>query len=157
MKKDSDRKMYLVAIMIFVMCTLFLGCGTNNEFVADDVQLTEALDGNDATDDFRPTEVLEGNDTPGVISEAMAYDGVTNYCHSTYDWSIAQDNPDIMYVTMGEESETEYQLIFRSYTGAFVYFYVDKVSGTTRLIECVPNLGIEEAAGTIELFDYLNP
>ena len=60
-----------------------------------------------------------------------------------------------MYVEPGEETEKEYQVIFRSYTGALVRFYVDKVSGTTRLVECVPSLGIEEETGTIELYDYL--
>ena len=56
---------------------------------------------------------------------------------------------------MGEETDTEYQVIFRSYTGAFVYFYVDKESGTARMIEYVPALEIEEEAGTINIFDYL--
>ena len=44
---------------------------------------------------------------------------------------------------------------FRSYTGAFVHFYVNKTSGTTRIVEKVPSLNVEEDAGTIELFDYL--
>ena len=60
-----------------------------------------------------------------------------------------------MYVELGEETENEYQVKFRSYTGAFVYFYVDKTSGETRLVESVPELNVEEDAGTIELFDYL--
>jgi hypothetical protein len=34
-------------------------------------------------------------------------------------------------------------------------FYVDKANGTTRMVEKVPSLNIEEDAGTIELFDYL--
>lgn len=89
------------------------------------------------------------------ITEEMAYEGVSNYCHSMYDWSIAEDNPDIMYVNLGEESETEYQVIFRSYTGAFVYFYVDKSNGTTRMVEYVPNLDIENEIGTIDIYDYL--
>ena len=89
------------------------------------------------------------------IAAEMAYEGVNNYCHSTYDWSVAEENPSIMYVTMGEETETEYQVIFRSYTGAFVYFYVDKASGTTRMVESVPSLDVEEEAGTINLSDYL--
>lgn len=89
------------------------------------------------------------------ITAEMAYEGVNNYCHSTYDWSVAEENPSIMYVTMGEETETEYQVIFRSYTGAFVYFYVDKASGTTRMVESVPSLDVEEEAGTINLSDYL--
>ena len=108
-------------------------------------------------------------DTLRTITADMAYEGVNNYCHSAYDWSVAKDNPDIMYLTMGEETDSAYQVIFRSYTGAFVYFYVNKTSGKTRIVEKVPSLNVEEgdgedrspdgdhqsSAGTIELFDYL--
>ena len=89
------------------------------------------------------------------ITAEMALKGVSNYCHSAYDWSAAEDNPSIMYVEMGEETDSAYQVVFRSYTGAFVYFNVNKTSGTTRMVEKVPSLNIEEDAGTIELFDYL--
>lgn len=89
------------------------------------------------------------------ITAEMAYEGVNNYCHSEYDWSIAKDNPSIMNVEMGEEKESEYQVVFRSYTGALVYFYVDKAGGSTRMVEYVPTLNIESEAGTINLFDYL--
>ena len=89
------------------------------------------------------------------ITAEMAYEGVNNYCHSEYDWSMAKDNPSIMNVEMGEETESEYQVVFRSYTGALVYFYVDKASGFTRMVEFVPTLNIESEAGTINLFDYL--
>ena len=91
----------------------------------------------------------------GKITEEMAYEGVNNYCHSEYDWSMAKDNPSIMNVEMGEETESEYQVVFRSYTGALVYFYVDKASGSARMVEYVPTLNIESEAGTINLFDYL--
>ena len=86
----------------------------------------------------------------------MAYEGVSNYCHSTYDWSVAEANPSIMYVQMGEETDSAYQVVFRSYTGAIVNFYVDKASGTTRMEEYVPTLDVKEDAGTINLFDYLD-
>ena len=89
------------------------------------------------------------------ITAEMAYKGVDNYCHKEYDWSVAKDNPDIMYVEMGEETETEYQVNFRSYTGAFVYFHVDKATGKTRMVEHVPSLNIEEESGTIDLLEYL--
>ena len=94
-------------------------------------------------------------DTLRTITKEMAFEGVNNYCHSAYDWSVAKDNPDIMYLTMGEETDSTYQVIFRSYTGAFVHFYVNKASGTTRMVEKVPSLNVEEDAGTIDLFDYL--
>ena len=90
------------------------------------------------------------------ITAEMALEGVSNYCHSEYDWSMAKDNPDIMGVQMGEDSDSAYQVVFRSYTGAFVNFYVDKTSGTTRMEEYVPNLNVRNDVGTIDIFDYLD-
>ena len=90
-----------------------------------------------------------------TITAEMAYEGVNNYCHSAYDWSVAKENPSMMSLTMGEETETEYQVIFKSYTGAIVYFYVDKTTGTTRMVEYVPTLDVKNEAGTIDLFEYI--
>ena len=126
---------YIAFIFIFV--ALFL-CSCNNIKVND----TQSTD-------------LQTEDTLRTITEEMAYEGVNNYCHKEYDWGVAKDNPDIMYVQIGEETDSAYQVVFRSYTGAFVHFYVNKTSGTTKMVEKVPNLNVEEEAGTINLFDYL--
>lgn len=96
------------------------------------------------------------NVQPTAITSEMAYQGVNSYCHSNYDWSIAADNPSMMTVTMGEETTSEFQVIFRSYTGALVYFYVDKASGKTRMVESVPALDVDSVIGTIDLMDYLD-
>ena len=97
-----------------------------------------------------------GSNAPkSEITAEMAYEGVSNYCHSAYDWSIAKENPSIMYIQMGEETDSAYQVVFRSYTGAFVNFYVNKTSGTTRMEEYVPTLDVRNDAGTIDIFDYL--
>ena len=95
------------------------------------------------------------NATKSEITAEMAYEGVNNYCHSAYDWSVAESNPSIMYVEMGEETDSAYQIVFRSYTGAIVNFYVDKTSGTTRLEEYVPALDVRSEAGSININDYL--
>ena len=95
------------------------------------------------------------NASKSEITAEMAYEGVSNYCHSTYDWSIAEENPSIMYVEMGEETDSAYQVVFRSYTGAFVNFYVNKSSGKTRMEEYVPTLDIKSEAWTFDIFDYL--
>ena len=98
---------------------------------------------------------VQTEDTLRAITEEMAFEGINDYCHSAYDWSVAKDNPDIMYLTMGEETDSAYQVVFRSYTGAFVHFYVDKTTGTTKMVEKIPSLNVEEDVGTINLFDYL--
>ena len=126
---------YIAFIFIFV--ALFL-CSCNNIKVND----TQSTD-------------LQTEDTLRTITEEMAYEGVNNYCHKEYDWSVAKDNPDIMYVQMGKETDSAYQVVFRSYTGAFVNFYVNKTSGTTRMEEYVPTLDIRNEAGSIDIFDYL--
>ena len=92
---------------------------------------------------------------PDKISAQMAYEGVSNYCHSEFDWSPAQENPSIMYVALADSTDTEYKVVFRSYTGALTYFHVDKATGSTRMVEFVPALNIENEAGTINLRDYL--
>ena len=89
------------------------------------------------------------------VTAAMAFEGVNNYCHSEYDWSRAEENPDVMYVAMGDSTESEYKVIFRSYTGAIVNFYVDKASGKTRMVESVPALDVDTVTGTIDIYDYL--
>ena len=102
----------------------------------------------------KTTQMDDSNASKCTITSEMAYEGVNNYCHSAYDWSVAKENPSMMYVEMGEETDSAFQVIFRSYTGALVYFYVDKTSGTTRMVERVPNLGVEEEVGSFELSDY---
>ena len=124
------KKLCFIFIMVLVMGMMLQGCGAHF----------------DAPDTLAPVRQITGE---------MAYEGVNNYCRGAYDWSIAEDTPDIMYLEMGAETEREYQVIFRSYTGALVYFYVDKASGTTKVTEYVPVLELEEEVGTIELYDYL--
>ena len=96
----------------------------------------------------------EVSQSPAITAE-MAYEGVNNYCHREYDWSAAEENSTMMYVTMGDETEAEYKVVFRSFTGALVNFYVDKASGTTRVVESVPTLGVDSLVATIDLSDYL--
>ena len=38
-----------------------------------------------------------------AITAEMAYEGVNNYCHQAYDWTIAEEGRGVMYVEMGEE------------------------------------------------------
>ena len=97
-----------------------------------------------------------GSGRPGKrVTAESAFKGISNYCHEAYDWSAAKETPSIMAVEMGAESDSTYEVMFRSYTGATVHFYVDKETGSTKMVEEVPILNIENEAGTINLFDYL--
>ena len=135
-----------IALSFILIAVLFCSCGSNGR---SSESRQARLDGRVVTDEG------EANTTKSEITAEMAYEGVNNYCHSTYDWSIAKENPSIMYVQMGEETDSAYQMVFRSYTGALVNFYVDKTSGTTRMEEYVPTLDVRNEDGTIDIFVYL--
>ena len=153
----------IIAISIVLLVLSLCSCRKNN---TDSVQPSnaqtevpdtiETMHHPENTDSIASPDTTDStNVSKSEITAEMAYEGVNNYCHKAYDWSVAEDNPSIMYVKMGEESASEYQVIFRSYTGAFVYFYVDKKSGTTRMVEYVPTLDVKDEVGTIDLFDYI--
>jgi len=114
-----------------------------------------------AQDTIKPAHAEQAKETKAdslktaKITPELAYEGINNYCHKEFDWSPAKENPSIMYVAMGDETETEYKVIFRSYTGSFTYFYVNKKSGKTRMEEFVPALDITQESGTLNLFDYV--
>ena len=135
-----------IAFSFILITMLFCSCGSNGR---SSESRQARLDGQVVADEG------EAKTAKSEITAEMAYEGVSNYCHSAYDGSVAKDNPDIMYVQMGEETDSTYQVVFRCYTGAFVNFYVDKTNGTTRMEEYVPTLDVRNDAGTIELFDYL--
>lgn len=90
-----------------------------------------------------------------ALTREQAFQGVSNYCHKEYDWNPAENNPDLMDVTMGTETAKECQVIFRSYTGSYTYFYVDKATGNTRMTQYVPSLNIEEDSGSFNIYNYL--
>ena len=123
------KKLFIFILTIVVLCTIFYGCESKKELIEDNSTL---------------------------ITKETAYNVINKYCHDNYDWSVAQDNPSIMYVEMGNETESDYQIIFKSYTGSFVYFYVDKTSGETKVVEYVPNLDIENELDSINIFDYID-
>ena len=154
------KKLLYMMITIVAMGAILQGCGSENENTTTTPQPTVPSENNvtenNATEsNTTGNETINDETTEDVITKEMAYEGVNNYCHSEYDWSIAEENPSIMYVEMGEETETEYQVVFRSYTGSFMYFFVDKTNGTTRMVEHVPTLDIENEVGTFDLHEYL--
>lgn len=157
------RKRLCCIIAALILAVLLPGCGAKDAAADHSPQPTAA-----STAAPERTSTPESPDVPETpaalepaaapqpeITEEMAYAGVNNYCHITYDWSIAEEIPDIMYVVNWDETETEYVVMFRSYTGAHEYFYVDKASGVTRIVSYEPVQQKETDEGTINIWDYL--
>ena len=143
--------------ILFSMAVMLAIVSSCNKSKTEQPQASEPV----AQDTIKPAhaeqaKVAKANSVKiAKITPELAYEGINNYCHKEFDWSPAKENPSIMYVAMGDETETEYKVIFRSYTGSFTYFYVNKNTGKTRMEEFVPALDITQESGTLNLFDYV--
>ena len=83
------KRLFYIFIFVFNATFINSGCVSNNNVKINTANET-ALNG-----------------TKSILTKDMVYSGINNYCHQNFDWSITQDNPDIMYVEMGEETDTE--------------------------------------------------
>ena len=103
-----------------------------------------------------PAEILADAPAEQIpsLTRDMAYEGVSSYCISAY----GSDEQGNAYTVNSEEYDTdsEYAVKFRSTTGAFTYFYVNRETGDTRIVQINPIDNSEEYAGTINVYDYLN-
>ena len=88
------------------------------------------------------------------VTEETAYEGIKNYCRHEFGQDLGEEELDYR-LEMGEETESCFQVIFRSYTGAIVTFSVEKSDGTTWVNEYVPVLDVENEAGAFNLYDFL--
>lgn len=165
------RKTLIVLLMFLILGVL--GCGTKTDSStevtsneegapaitvedADDATSKDAEPANNA-DDAVPEQV---DDMPKSIDDETALLAVKNYCHST--------NPDLqeienegeypVYWEIESSDEKAIVVLFRSYTGAEVRYYVDPKTGETYVTEFVAGITDAEER-TDEVFnvtDYLD-
>ena len=96
--------------------------------------------------------------TQAALTNEQALTAITNYLYKEY----GQDKPsgDAPSYWNVDESQTDDKMVvvdWRSYTAAHVYFYIDRASGETYVMESEP--GKEEKVKTDRRFnarDYLN-
>lgn len=96
---------------------------------------------------------------PESISDEQAVEAIRNYCctvNSDLESIAAKEYP--VYWVIESSDDSEVVVMFRSYTGAQVRYYIDRVTGTTNITEFVQGI-TEEEEPTGESFDvreYMN-
>lgn len=152
------KKIIYLMMVAVMMCGVLLGCSSKTENTDNSQSAGSTENTTPVANTPAPTANIPKTNTSseGAVTKEMAYEGVNNYCHSKFDWSFAEENPSLMYVEMGEETETEYQVVYHSYTGAIITFYVDKLTGIAKMTEYVPAINVKSDAGTIDIHEYLD-
>ena len=105
--------------------------------------------------------VIDRNGGAGsTLSEEEALSAVKKYCYSSNpDLEEIVDNGEYpVYWEISSSDEREIVVLFRSYTGAIVRYYIDRASGETYATEFVPGIssGEERTDESINVRDYLD-
>ncbi len=157
------------AAMIATILVLTMGltaCGSTGKADPDTKTDQNATTEQEVPEEQKMPDEQGASDEQGVpeemdITEDQALEAVKEYCHI--------NNPDLKDIEDDEEYPTYWEVstnednqivvLFRSYTGALVRYYVDPTTGETYVTEFVPGITDEEER-TDESFnikDYMKP
>jgi len=97
----------------------------------------------------------------GKLSDEQALSAVKSYCIAMNPEleKIVESGKHEVYWEIGPVSDKETVVLFRSYTGAQVYYHVDPVSGETYVTESVPGItsGQQRTDERFNAWDFLPP
>lgn len=125
----------ITAFFVFgavIVLTLF-GCGTQKEE-------------NKSEKDVQTEEASYDNSTAEKINDDEALSAIRTYCY--------EQNPELekiekageypVYWEVISSDDSEIVILFRSYTGAEIRYYIDRASGDTYVTEFAPGISSEE-------------
>ena len=134
---------FITLILLLMLMTAFSGCGREK----DTVENAEPVPDTVSVSTDEPAEVPEAEEADGSkLTDEQALSAIRNYCYSR--------NPDLegivtageypVYWELSSGDEHETVVLFRSYTGALVRYYIDRATGETYVTEFVPGITPEE-------------
>ena len=141
-------------IVLLMMCMVLSGCAKNTEVTKIDTD-----DG--PTAEYKVSDEAVTEDVQiERINDDQAMTAIKNYCHMTNPdlENIEKEGEYPVYWEVISSDENEIVVLFRSYTGAQIRYYIDPVLGDTYVTEFVPQITNEEEKTDEEfnIRDYLD-
>ena len=121
------------------------------------VEATTAAETTKATETTTAAETTAAT-TPALFTDEQALTAITNYLNDEYGLDEYTGDAPCYYDIDEERTDNDTAVVYwRSYTGAFMYFSIDRVSGETKVMEADPGSDtITETGEKFNAKDYLN-
>ena len=138
--KDTFRSITILLFALVIMPMMLLGgCGKTTP--AETAAPAAASD--PAGTAGAETESDKKNET---LTDEQAYTAVRNYCilanPDLEDIAASEEAPVYWEITSSDEQQIV--VLFRSYTGALIRYYIDRATGDATVTEFVPGITSEE-------------
>lgn len=160
------KKVFYCAMICALSVSAFTGCGSTN---ADVKEGTPAVVGEKITSEQEKKEEQPASKEESSAAEQPAAESITDEqalnAIQKYCYSVNPDLEDIVnageypvYWDVASSDENEIVIMYRSYTAAQNFYYIDRNTGDTYVTEYVPGI-MEEEQRTDESFnvkDYMD-
>ena len=144
------RKKSIVVTSVMLASALMLtalgGCGKKDSDADNSATIFEPIGSGESKDGAESGNGSESGNADIKITDEMALNAVKNYCY--------RSNPDLegieeageypVYWEIESKSDSQIVVLFRSYTGAEIRYYVDSTSGETYVTEFVQGITDKE-------------
>lgn len=115
--------------LVFILSMMICSCGNNSDEIAVKIE-----------------DIPETEDTIAeLISDEQAIDAIRKYCcaiNPDLESIAAEEYP--VYWEIISSDDSEIVVLFRSYTGSQVRYYINRATGITNITEFVPGITDEE-------------
>lgn len=164
------RKKFLTTLLVAVVACTAFGCGDvpsegkNETKSYTDVKTVEtrqttADSKNDSTEEDTTEENTSEEASNGnvALTDQVVLNAIIDYCYENHP-GIATAEEGSYYWDIFETSDEEITIVFRSYTGAFMYYHVPVATGDVYVMEYIPvvmdapQMGDEQ----FSIYDYIN-
>ncbi len=162
MKKKVICKIMITLASASLLMTMMGGCGEKKETKeSDPVLISEPISSAASSESSEAGDTSEdAAKQQEKLTDDQVLAAIQNYCYAgnpeLEDMVNAGETP--IYWEVTSSSESEVVVLFRSYTGALIRYYVDPTSGETYVTEFVSGVMTEEQRTdeTFNVRDYLS-
>ena len=156
--KNILKRLSVVVIALFLVLSM-VACGKGEAKNINDNNQKNNQVVDDNKDDNSGDDTDSDNDADAKITDDQALNAIKKYCF--------EKSPDLegmvnsgeyeIYWNVESSSETEIVVLYRSYTGAQVRYYINPTSGDTYETEFMPGISSEEerTEETFNVRDYI--
>ncbi|MBQ7658546.1 MAG: hypothetical protein IJS16_06145 [Butyrivibrio sp.] len=122
-------------------------------------ETTETAESTEKAETAQDTDKTENAEKPNLITEEQACEAVKKYCIEEYPdlAEMVESEDNMAYWDASTTDAGEICVLYRSYTGALIRYYVNPETGDTYVTEQVPGIIDEEQKTdeTLNIKDYI--
>ncbi len=159
-----------IVLLFLVAIILLAGCGGKNGYTLEPELIPETTDAANVeslkvsetgseTEEFRESTNSGEKNSLAQITEDQALAAIQSYCHETNpDLKDMEGSEDYtIYFDVSTNEDHQIVVLYRSYTGAQVRYYINPDTGETYVTEFVPGITDDEERTdeTLNVRDYL--